>query len=176
MSPAIKLQPPVEKLVANNITIKNAKLAFRNFTGAEGRFNPKERRNFCVLLDKDVAIDLKKIGWNIKWLKPREEGDDKQAYIQVTVSYKVLPPKIVIVTTNGKSILDEDSVNVLDWAEIENVDLIIRPYSWNVNGQLGLKAYVKTMYVTIVEDELDRKYRNVPDDAISALIPPEEDD
>lgn len=159
----------------SDITIENARLAFRNFSGKEGRFNPAGRRNVCILLDSDVAERLAEIGWNVKWLEPRDANDDKQAYIQVTISYKNIPPKIVVITKR-KTILDEDSVHVLDWAEIETADVIIRPYIWEVNGKTGVKAYLKTMYVTLVEDQFEGKYVNIPDAAVSHQSEEREED
>lgn len=157
-------------MVENNIRIEGARIGFRNFSGEEGRFNPKGRRNFCIFLEEDIAKDMKKEGWNVKWLEPREEGDDPQAYLQVKVVFGKIPPKIVLVTGRGKTRLDEDTVNILDWAEIQNVDLIIRPYNWEVNGDTGVSAYIKTMYVTLREDEFESKYYDVPDSAASAMM------
>lgn len=157
-------------MVENNIRIEGARIGFRNFSGEEGRFNPKGRRNFCVFLEEDIAKDMKKEGWNVKWLEPREEGDEPQAYLQVKVVFGKIPPKIVLVTGRGKTRLDEDTVNILDWAEIQNVDLIIRPYNWEVNGDTGVSAYIKTMYVTLREDEFESKYYDVPDSAASAMM------
>lgn len=150
------------------INIENAKIVFRNFSGKEGRYNAAGRRNFCVLLDPTVAEDLANMGWNIKRLKARDPADPDQPYLQVTVSYKNHPPKIVVITSRKKTILDESSVHVLDWAEISNVDLVIRPYSWEVNGKTGLKAYAKSMYITLVEDEFESKYVDVPDAAVTS--------
>ena len=70
-------------MVKENITIEGARIVFRNFSGKEGRFNPPGKKNFCVLLDNELASNLKDDGWNVKWLKPREEDDEPQAYIQV---------------------------------------------------------------------------------------------
>lgn len=157
-------------MVEDNIRIEGARIGFRNFSGEEGRFNPKGRRNFCIFLEEDIAKDMEKEGWNVKWLQPREEGDEPQAYLQVKVVFGKIPPKIVLVTGRGKTRLDEDTVNILDWAEIQNVDLVIRPYNWEVNGNTGVSAYIKTMYVTLKEDEFESKYYDVPDSAASAMM------
>lgn len=153
----------------NNITIEGARIVFRNFAGKEGNYNTAGKRNFCVLLDDELAKNLLNDGWNVKWLQPKEEGDEPQAYIQVAVSYGAVPPNIVIVTSSGKQTLNEKTINILDWAEIANVDIIIRPYNWEMNGKTGVKAYVKTMYVTINEDEFEKKYADVPDSAQNTI-------
>ena len=148
-------------MINKNIVIENARIGFLNFSGEEGKFNPKGRRNFCVFLDTDLAGRLEEDNWNIKWLKPREEGDEEQAYLQVAVSFDNIPPNIILVSSAGKTLLNDETVNILDWAEIENVDLIIRPYNWEVNGKKGVKGYVKSMYITIIEDEFAHKYADV---------------
>ena len=156
-------------MVNKNLVVENARIGFRNFSGKEGKFNPAGRRNFCVFLEREMGEQLEKDGWNIRWLEPRDENEDRQAYLQVAVSYDNIPPKIVLVSSHGKTQLDESSVNLLDWAEITNVDLIIRPYNWTVNGKEGVKAYVKSMYVTIAEDNFENKYLDVPDSAINTM-------
>ena len=156
-------------MIKNNIVIEDARIGFRNFSGKEGKFNPEGRRNFCVFLETDLALVLETDGWNVRWLDPRNEEDEKQPYLQIAVSYENIPPKIILVTSHGKTILADDTVNILDWAEIQSVDIIIRPYNWDVNGKSGVKAYVKSMYITIVEDEFEKKYNNVPDSATDSI-------
>lgn len=147
-----------------NISVENARIIFRNFAGKESRYNPKGKRNFCLIIDNDVAENLKDIGWNIKYLNPRDPDEVPQAYLQVAVAYENFPPKIWLISGGKKTELDEDSVSVLDYAEIENIDLIIRPYVWDVNGKGGIKAYVKNMYVTVAENEFEKKYRDLEED------------
>lgn len=141
-----------------NATLENVRIGFRNFSGKEGRYNREGDRNFCAFLPDDVAKDMEKDGWNIRWLSPREEGDEPQAYIQISVGYNGRPPRVVMITNNNKTHLDEDTINVLDWADITSSDMIIRPYHWEVNGKTGVKAYLHALYCNIEEDELERKY------------------
>lgn len=157
-------------MVTSKIRLENARIAFKNFSGKPGQYNSEGKRNFCVMLDSELADQLSDEGWNIKHLKPREEGEDPQAYMSVEVNFRNIPPKVVLITSKGKTILDEGDINCLDWAEIENVDLVIRPYNWEVNGKVGVKAYIQSMWVTLAEDEFEAKYYDVPDSAMSALI------
>ncbi len=144
----------------NTVLMEGVRIIFRNFSGKEGQYNREGDRNFAVLLDDTIAERMADDGWNIKWLKPNEEEPDAppQAYIPVSVNFKGRPPRIVLITSRGRTDLDEHSIDMLDWAEIKNVDLIIRPYEWIVNDKSGIKAYLKSIYVTIEEDALELKY------------------
>lgn len=145
----------------NTVIMEGVRIVFRNFSGKEGQYNREGDRNFAVLLDDNVANTMAEDGWNVKWLKPREdaeEGDEDQAYLQVSVNFKGRPPRIVMITARGRTNLDESTIEMLDWADIQNVDLIVRPYEWNVNGKTGIKAYLQSIYVTIEEDALEQKY------------------
>jgi hypothetical protein len=152
------------------VVLEDRRILFRNFSGEEGLYNAKGKRNFNVLLEDDEAEAMLADGWNVKYLQPREEGDKPQPRLEVSVAFGKNPPRIVLITGHGKTPLDESMVNLLDWAEIVNVDMIIRPYEWEVSGKTGVKAYLKSIYVTIREDELEQKYYDVPDSAAVAVM------
>lgn len=156
--------------MANNITIEGARLMFRNFSGKEGKYNRAGDRNFTIFLDPQDAEQLARDGWNVKQLQPLDDQEDPQSILAVAVNYKSdYPPKITMITSRGKTPVGEDMVDILDWAEIKTADLIINPYEWEVNGKTGIKAYLKSLYVVLKEDELDRKYSDVPDSASNTL-------
>lgn len=145
------------------VIVEDARIIFRNFEGKEGMYNRKGDRNFSVLLDQDVAAAMIDDGWNIKVLKAREEGDPEQPYITVAVNFKGRPPHVVMITSRGRTTLGEDEVEMLDWADFKTVDLILNPYEWDVNGKSGIKAYLKSLFVTIHEDALELKYSGIND-------------
>lgn len=143
---------------AKTFMIEDAALIFRNFSGKEDQYNKEGNRNFAVLLDPQTAEVLANDGWNVKLLKVQEEGDEPQAYIPVSLRFDIMPPTIMMITSTGRIRLDEDTVSLLDWANIQLVDLIVRAYTWQVGEKSGTKGYLKSMYVTIEEDELEKKY------------------
>lgn len=147
-----------------NRTLEDITIAFRNFAGKEDMYNRQGDRNFAILLESDVADAMLREGWNVKYLKARDEGDEPQPYIQVAVSYKNRPPKVCMVTSKSMTYLDEDQVEMLDWVDIETADCTLNPYDWSVNGKAGTKAYLQTLYIKIEEDYLQAKWSSFIED------------
>lgn len=154
----------------DNIVFENARIMFRNFAGREAQFNSAGDRNFCLFLDPKKAESMREEGWNVKELKARDEGDEPQAYIQVKVEYdKGRPPRIVLITSKARTEMDAESVLMLDYADIKNIDVVLSPYEWEVNGNKGIKAYLKTAFITLNEDELELKYAEDPTNQTPAM-------
>lgn len=157
-----------------SVTLRDVRLLFKNFEGREGQYNRAGDRNFLVLLPVEIAGAMAEEGWNIKTLKPRadaEPDEPLQDYIQVSIKWgKGQPPNVVLVTAGGRNKLDEETVDILDWAPLARVDLIIRPYQWDVQGKTGVKAYLKTLFAFMEEDELEREYASIPENKAAGTL------
>lgn len=154
-----------------NLILEDVVIAFRNFEGKEDTYNREGNRNFAILLDEGQAAQMERDGWNVKYLREREEGDGQQAYIQVAVSYKTRPPKIGMVTSKSLTYLGQDEVGMLDWVDIEVADATIHPYQWAVNGKTGVKAYLQTLFIKIEEDYLQEKWTAFVEDSRRQIGP-----
>jgi hypothetical protein len=140
------------------LVIENAHLVYRNFSGAAKMYNAKGLRNFHVVLEPEQAKELEQLGWNIKWPKPRDDGEDRNPTMKVWVRFDNFPPYILQLTSRGRLELDEDSVANLDMAEFTNVDLKITGSWYETPERKGFKAYLSQMFVTLNEGDLLSKY------------------
>jgi len=137
----------------NDLRIKNAAITWRNFAGRERQFNPKGIRNFGLILDVDFAQDLERQGWNIRWTN-RENPEDNRGILPVAVNFNNFPPKIILSRGGKKVLITEENAEILDYEEIEYVNLTVRPSVWTAGGKKGIKAYLSGMLVVGIEDDI----------------------
>lgn len=147
------------------IEIENAEILYPNFSGLGSRYNRDGDRNFCVFIDDtDLAMELADEGWNIKIKQPRFEDEQPRYYLPVKVMFNKFPPRVRLITKNNPPRpLNEDTISLLDDIEYAHVDVVIRPYNYDSNGKTGVSAYLKELYVTMVQSKFADKY---PDDVL----------
>jgi hypothetical protein len=74
----------------NTVLMEGVRIIFRNFAGKEGQYNREGDRNFGVILPDDVAQQMLEDGWNVKYLKPREDDDAEEGetpWLSVSVNF-----------------------------------------------------------------------------------------
>ena len=143
----------------NKLAIDNAHIIFKNFTGKDDKFGREGDRSFSIVIEDDaLAEQLANDGWNVKPLTPRDPDEKVNHFIKVKISFKVRPPKIWLLTNHKRTLLDEDTIATLQYARIENADVVVSPWRWEVNGKTGIAAYLETLYVKIEDDPFADKY------------------
>lgn len=148
----------------NNAILEDVEVIFQNFAGvAKEPYNPEGDRNFCIILSEEKAEEFLDFGYNVKRLKPRENQGEMEGrpYLKVIVSFRFKQPNIVLITSEGRNALDEELCGMLDWVDMECVDVIINPSFWKKSGRSGVSAYLQTIFVTAHEDELVEKYKHI---------------
>ena len=150
------------------ITIRDAQLApykFRNFEGRETEYNRAGDRNFVLFLDKNLAQQLEADGAPVSWKPDRYNDGEMRAQMKVHVKYRdrkgnpTIPPKVVLVTKRNQTQLDESTIGMLDSADIEKCDLVLNQYANGASMGPENSVGLKTMYVTLSEDEFADDYR-----------------
>lgn len=161
----------VEFITTNNgrriLQIDDARIVYRNFTGAATKFNRAGDRNFALVIDdREIAdaliadVNADGMGWNVKVKPPREEGDEPFMFLPVKVKFNEYGPKVYLRTNSKMVRLDEESVRMLDDIDIEKVDLDIRPSDGEVQGKAYRTAYLQSICVTQRVDRFMDRYAN----------------
>lgn len=131
------------------LQIDDAKIIFRNISGAPGKYNREGDRNFAVVIPTDeMADELNARGWNVIVKPPREEGEEPLRYLKVKMKFNDYGPVVYLRTGNSQNKLSEDTVGIIDNIDILTVSLDIRPYNWVMDGKQGRSAYLQAMCVT----------------------------
>ena len=131
------------------LQIDDARIIFRNFSGAGTKYNRPGDRNFSVLItDQEIADKLMEAGWKVKIKAPRDEDDIPFMHLPVKVKFNDRGPNVYLITNGNQVKLDEESIDCLDNVDIISVDLDIRPYDWRLDdGKSGRTAYLHAMRV-----------------------------
>ena len=141
------------------LQIDEARIIYRNFSGAPSKYNREGDRNFAVVIpDEELAQELANRGWNVKIKPPRDEDETPFMYLPVKVKFNDRGPNVYLKTGNRRNKLDEESVGCLDHVDIMSVDLDIRPYDWEVNDKTGRTAYLQSMEVFQQIDRFEERF------------------
>ena len=141
------------------LQIDDARIVYRNFSGAPSKYNREGDRNFAVVItDEEIKDRLVAEGWNVKIKAPREEGEMPFMFLPVKIKFNDRGPIVYLVSGKKRNQLDEESVDILDNIDIAGVDLDVRPYDWEVNGKSGRSAYLHSICVTQEVDRFAERY------------------
>lgn len=150
----------------DRIVIENTKFIYRtNFSGdpANDRFGSPERKG-NVILPRDVAMQMREDGYNVRETHPREDDDpetfEPTYYVAAKVAYRTragepvkYPPNIYLVDEGYEPVkLDEDTIATLDAIRAKDVNVVMSGREYDpINHRKSL--YIRTMYVTKGEDD-----------------------
>ena len=144
-------------MVYENERLEHASIGkgtWRNFRGERTEVNRAGKRTFTIFLPQPVADYMEQTGWYIRHKAPYREGDDPQNLFDVEVSYdtkggKFPLPLVKLRSWDGaETILNEETIGILDTVDIDDATVEVRPYNWTVNEKSGCKAYLQELTVT----------------------------
>lgn len=154
------------------LVISNAYLLprpYRNFEGRADKFNAEGFRNFTLLIDPEQAQNLIEDGWHIK-VRTNQDGEDSYMLkVKVRWHDNVAPEndslKLYLINPDArtKTLITPETASVIDFAQFQNVDLIIVPNHYDVNGNEGNSAYLREGYFTLESSPFGAKYADYED-------------
>lgn len=163
--------------MASIVTIQNTQLVLKNFSGEKGRyFNSSGNPEFACVIPPELAELMTADGWNVKQFKPKpEDTNEPDFFIKIKIGVNGRPPRMKMITSAGQKDISVEDCQVFDYVRIAKVDLTLSPYEYEFQGKTGISAYLNSLFVTVEEDELDRKYANIPEVGTGGYNIPDED-
>ena len=135
------------RIEGNIMQVDNAKIRFKNFEGRGSKFNHEGDRNFVWIIEDEALADLvAKEGYSVR---ERVNGEgDPYWQLKVTVKFNQFGPDIWIENQRGRRVkMEPDMVKELDDIFFGEFSMDIRPYDWEVGGEKGRSAYLKSCLV-----------------------------
>lgn len=131
----------------NIMEVDNAKIRFKNFEGRGSKFNHEGDRNFVwIIEDQELADMVAAEGYSVR----QKETLDGDLYwqLKVAVKFNQFGPDIWIENHRGQRVkMEPATVKELDDIYFGRFDMDIRPYDWEVQGDKGRSAYLKSCLV-----------------------------
>ena len=149
--------------MSRTITIKDARLIYKNFSGAPDAFNRNGvQPNFSVVIpEADVGYYRDDLMLNVKE-RITKEGDVFH-YLRI----KVGKYASIYLGDDGTnlSLLEPDEYSMLDGIRLSKCDLSISPSSYTSGGKSGTTVYLSEMFAfKEAKSDLYREWMNpVPD-------------
>ena len=141
------------------LEIEDARIVYRNFSGIKSQFNREGLKGFSVVIpNQEICDQLVEAGWNVKIKPPRDEDDRPFMHLPVKVRFNGRGPAAYIQSAGNVTRLNEETIGMIDDIDIASVDMDLRPYDWEVNGNNGRTAYLQAINVIQNIDRFGAKY------------------
>ena len=137
------------------LNIEDARIIWPNFSGEATKYS-REGDQFFTLVIPTVEMyealmsDVNEYGvpWNVRYSEPRTEEEEPFIKMKVKVKFNDYGPKVYLKSGNRTIELDQESIKCLDNMSLSKIDMYIRPFDGEANGQPYRAAYLQTMHVT----------------------------
>lgn len=164
------------------LQIDDARITYKNFTGAASKFNREGERDFTLIITDGTITDMTGrtynatadeiaeallndvnrygAGWNVKIKPPRMEGERPFISLKVKVRFTEWGPNCYLISRGRKVRLDESSIHRFDKVAIETCNLDIRPYDDTISGRPFRSAQLQSIeiYQRIVDRFAEEEY------------------
>lgn len=161
----------------NTIAVDDTKFIFAtNFAGDPevDRFGDSRRKANLLIPSREQAMALIDEGVKVRATRPRQDDDpdtfEPEYFVPILLKFRTkdgtavkYPPKVYLVSGRSKTLLDEESVGILDHVHVKNVNVVLNPYVYD-HTKDGISLYVRTMYVEQAEDDPYADRYNFEDD------------